>query len=43
MVQPRDGAVLHGPVAYENRAPLETDLQNLTGACAAVITQIVGN
>src|SRR6201981_3924815 len=25
-----------GPVAYENRAPLETDLQNLTGACAAV-------
>jgi 5-methyltetrahydropteroyltriglutamate--homocysteine methyltransferase len=25
-----------GPVAYENRAPLEIDLQNLTGACAAV-------
>src|ERR1700746_3040421 len=24
-----------GPVAYENRAPLETDLQNLAAACAA--------
>jgi 5-methyltetrahydropteroyltriglutamate--homocysteine methyltransferase len=25
-----------GPVAYTNRAPLETDLQNLAAACAAV-------
>ena len=24
-----------GPVSYENRRPLETDLQNLTAACAA--------